>query len=45
MQSCWQTVEQDVAALVAAFQAIGEDPENFKAFVNAAEARNNEARA
>jgi hypothetical protein len=29
--------EQDVATLVAEFQAIGEDPEKFEAFVNAAE--------
>jgi hypothetical protein len=27
--------EQDVAALVAEFEAIGEDPEKFRAFVNA----------
>jgi hypothetical protein len=26
---------QDVAAVLADFQAIGEDPEKFKAFVNA----------
>jgi len=39
MQSCCQSeiADQDVAALVAEIEAIGEDPEKFKAFVNAAE--------
>src|SRR5260370_37745572 len=35
---------QDVAAVLAEFQAIGEDPEKFAAFVNGAE-RKNRARA
>jgi hypothetical protein len=33
-----------MAALVGEFEAIGEDPEKFKAFVDAAEARKNGAR-
>jgi hypothetical protein len=34
-----ELAEGDIAKVLAEFQAIGEDPEKFKAFVNAAEAR------
>ena len=37
--------DADVAKGVADFQAIGEDPEKFRAFVDATEATKNRARA
>ena len=40
-----ELADGDVAAVVAEFEAIGDSPEKFKAFVNATEARKDEARA